>query len=95
MQLNQKVSYLNAKTFLKYGDNFMPFKIIQKHNECIGCGACAAISPNDWKMDGDKATLVGAKKEGNNLIKVVASVGSNEDAANACPVRCITIEKTK
>ena len=73
----------------------MPFKITQNHDECIGCGACAAIAPTDWKMDGDKATLIGSKKEGNILTKIVASVGANEDAANACPVRCIKVEQTK
>jgi len=73
----------------------MPFKITQNHNECIGCGACAAIAPTDWKMEGDKAVLINAKKEGNLLVKTVNDAGSNEDAASACPVRCIKLEKTK
>ena len=71
----------------------MAFKITQKQGDCIGCGACAAIAPNDWKLDGDKAVLIGAKKEGDLDVKVVTNVGSNEDAANACPVRCIKVEK--
>ena len=25
----------------------MAIKITQKQNDCIGCGACAAIAPND------------------------------------------------
>ena len=30
---------------------------IIKHdiNACIGCGACAAICPDNWEMDGGKA----------------------------------------
>ncbi|MEK6958747.1 MAG: ferredoxin [archaeon] len=71
----------------------MPFKIIQKHEDCIGCGACVAIAPVDWKMDGDKATLIGSKKEGGLLVKIVNEVGSNKDAESACPVRCIKVEK--
>lgn len=71
----------------------MPFKITQKHEECIGCGACVAIAPTDWKMESDKATLIGSKKEGDLLVKTIEEVGSNKDAESACPVRCIKVEK--
>jgi len=72
----------------------MTVKITQKLNECIGCGACAAIAPNDWKLDGDKAVLVGGKCNGDNVCsKTADGAGANQDAANACPVKCIIIEK--
>ena len=72
----------------------MAIKIIQKHNDCIGCGACAAIAPNDWKLDGDKAVLVDGNCDGEmTCTKSVAEAGANQDAANACPVKCIIIEE--
>ena len=72
----------------------MAIKIIQKQNDCIGCGACAAIAPNDWKLDGDKAVLVDGKCDEKMVCsKTVEEVGANQDAANACPVKCIIIEE--
>ena len=75
----------------------MAFKIIQDHDACIGCGACAAICPTEWKFEGDKAILIGGKKEGANNIfsKTIKDAGCNKDAENACPVRCIKVEQTK
>lgn len=72
----------------------MAIKIIQKQNDCIGCGACAAIAPNDWKLDGDKAVLVDGNCDGEmTCSKTVEAAGANQDAANACPVKCIIIEE--
>ena len=59
-------------------------KISYDKNACIGCGACAAICPDNWELKGDKAkpkTL--APKE----------VGCNQDAADGCPVSCIKVQK--
>ncbi len=73
----------------------MPIKISQDHDQCIGCGACAAICPTDWRLEGDKAVLVGGKKEGKLVVKVVAQATCNKDAENACPVKCIKVEEIK
>jgi ferredoxin len=73
----------------------MPFKVTQDQDACIGCGACAAICPADWELKGDKADLIGAKKEGKKFVKIVKAAGCNKDAANACPVKCIIVEETK
>ena len=75
----------------------MAMKITQDQSACIGCGACAAICPTDWKLEGDKAILIGAKKEGakNVFVKIAKDAGCNKDAENACPVRCIKVEETK
>ncbi len=73
----------------------MAFKIIQDLGACIGCGACAAICPTDWRFEGDKAILVGGKKEGKVFAKVVKEAGCNKDVETACPVKCIKIEQTK
>ncbi|MDD4251149.1 MAG: ferredoxin [Candidatus ainarchaeum sp.] len=68
-------------------------KIIQKHNECIGCGACAAIDPINWEMVGDKAILRGAELKNGIYEKKSDNVTLSKDAANACPVQCIIIEE--
>jgi len=47
-------------------------KIIQKHDECIGCGACAAICPEHWEMSDDgKSKLKNGKIEGDKTIKEI------------------------
>ncbi len=74
------------------GDNKM-VKITQKHDECIGCGACLAIDPDNWELNGDKADLKDAKVEGDTQTKEVAEVGSSKDAAASCPVNCIIVEE--
>ena len=68
-------------------------KITQDIDACIGCGACAAICPKDWEFKGDKAELIGSKKEGKLLVKEVSDAGCSTEAANACPVQCIKINK--
>jgi ferredoxin len=75
--------------------DIMAFKISQKNDECIGCGACVAIAPEDWKMNGDKAILIDGKKTGDLLVKTLPSVRNNKQAESACPVQCIKVEETK
>ncbi|MCX6804231.1 MAG: ferredoxin [Candidatus Diapherotrites archaeon] len=70
----------------------MAVKISQDNVACIGCGACVAICPSDWKLEGDKAILVGGKKEGKLFVKTVKDAGCSKDAENACPVRCIKVQ---
>ncbi|MBN2127325.1 MAG: ferredoxin [Candidatus Diapherotrites archaeon] len=68
--------------------------MIQKHEECIGCGACTAICPDHWEMGDDgKSFLKGAKKDGDKLVKEVNDAECNQDAADSCPVPCIFVEK--
>ncbi len=68
-------------------------KIVHKHDECIGCGACAAICPEHWEMGDDgKSRLKGGKVEGDKVVKEVEDVGCNKQAADSCPVPCIFIE---
>ena len=70
----------------------MAFKVTQDHAACIGCGACAALCPESWTLKGDKAELIGGKKEGNLFVKTVNDVGCNKDAEKACPVACIKVQ---
>lgn len=60
-------------------------KIEIDKEKCIGCGACAAICPENWEMKDDgKASPI--KTE-------VKDIGCNQDAADGCPVQCIKIVK--
>jgi ferredoxin len=68
-------------------------KVIQKHDECIGCGACVAIDPDNWRLNGDKAILIDAKIEGNVQSKEVKDAQKSKEAASACPVGCIIVEE--
>ena len=74
------------------------FKIEHDRPGCIGCGACASVAPEFWKMsDGDgKSDLIGSKeiKEGPTIVKEeleMDDVKNNKDAADSCPVNVIHI----
>ena len=70
-------------------------KIIHEREKCIGCGSCAAICPKYWEMaDDGKAKPVGGKTDdvGNYLLEI-EKADCNQNAADACPVQCIKIEK--
>ena len=71
-------------------------KIILERNICIGCGACQAVCPKYWEMGEDgKTTLIGSqKKEGEKYELEVKDAECNQQAADACPVQCIHIEKS-
>ena len=51
---------------------------------CIGCAACAAVCPENWEMDGDKAKC---------LNNDPPEVGGNKDAADSCPSDCIKVKE--
>lgn len=62
------------------------YKIIYDREICIGCGTCVAVCPENWEMKGDKS----------NPKKVeLAEIGCNQEAADACPVSCIRVEKVE
>ena len=69
------------------------WQIIHEHDKCIGCGACAAIEPKHWVMEGDKAHLMDSRKEGTNEVKEVTELEGNQEAADSCPVPCIFVKK--
>ena len=66
-------------------------KIKIEREKCIGCGACASICPNHFKMaeDGKSQLIDGLSKSE----KKVEKLGCAEDAVEGCPVQCIYIEK--
>jgi len=62
----------------------MVVKIKQDYSACIGCGACVYVCADNWKFQGEKPKPI--KTE-------VKEVGCNKQAADVCPVQCITIEE--
>jgi ferredoxin len=62
----------------------MAFKIVHDKKACIGCGACAAVCPDNWVVEGGKAKPKKTK---------VDDIGCNKEAADGCPVQCIKIVK--
>lgn len=54
-------------------------------NKCIGCGSCVAVCPGNFKQVNGKAIV---KKETTTLECV-------NEAADTCPVSCITVKKLK
>ena len=71
-------------------------KIIHEREKCIGCGSCAALCSKYWEMAEDgKARLLGSKtnpKTGNDE-REIERVECNQEAAEGCPVQCISIIK--
>ena len=71
-------------------------KVIQKHDECIGCGSCAVVCPKSWEMhDGDmKAHPKQGKKnpQGDYEFEIEEKdVECNQEAVEVCPVQIIKI----
>jgi len=60
------------------------FKIVQKIEDCIGCGACVSICPSNWELKGSKARPKKTELD---------AIGCNQEAANVCPVQCIKVVK--
>ncbi len=66
-------------------------KVVHERDKCIGCGACVSMCPKYWDMNDDgKSTLKGGvNTEGENYELELENLECNQDAADACPVRCI------
>lgn len=61
------------------------FKIVHDRENCIGCGACASVCPENWEMADDGKSR--PKKT------ILDKIGCNQKAADGCPVGVIKIEK--
>ena len=75
----------------------MKHKILHYKDQCISCGACAAISPNFWYMDDEGlAELKGSQKVGDHFereIDTEEARAENQEAADVCPVNIIHVKK--
>ncbi len=71
-------------------------KIVHFKQDCISCGACAAINPDFWKMDEEGlAQLKKSSKKGEKWELSIdeKDVESNQEAADVCPVNIIHLEE--
>ena len=72
----------------------MAIKIEHDRQNCIGCGACAAICPDYWSMEADgKSRVKNAKPEGANETAEFGDDAKepNMGAAQSCPVTVIHV----
>ncbi len=71
------------------------WKVFHEKWKCIGCGACAAIEPKHWEMQGDKAHLLESADgpDPDTFEKNVVELDANQEAADSCPVNCIHVKK--
>mgnify|MGYP002639416741 CR=1 FL=1 len=72
-------------------------KILHYKDDCISCGACAAIYPEFWEMDDEGlAHLKESKQVEDHWERIIITEETrarNEEAADACPVNIIKLEK--
>jgi len=61
-------------------------KVRVDQKKCIGCGTCAALAPNKFKLDEKtgKAVVLDAGEEGEEVV---------QEAINSCPVQAISWEE--
>jgi ferredoxin len=59
------------------------YKIKLDKEKCIGCGACIAVCPDVFALDGDKAKAKKAKSD-KECVK---------EATDSCPVQAISAAK--
>lgn len=71
------------------------YTLQQKHEECIGCGACVSACDKFWKMNSDgKADLISGKKGKSGMVERTMDekdLKCNKEAADMCPVNIIHI----
>ncbi len=72
-------------------------RIFHFRNKCIGCYYCVEIAPDRWRIDESdgKSILIDANEnKGIYVIEVPDfEYEENKQAADACPVNCIRVEK--
>ena len=65
-------------------------KLILEQDKCIGCSACAALDPKNFKMKGTKTTLTNSKETEPKIFeKEAENTTESQDATDSCPVQCI------
>jgi len=78
------------------GEKMTKFKVEQKRDECIGCGACTAMS-DMWTLDDNdgKSDLKGAKRRDDGVYELEIDekdLDKHKEAAEACPINVISIK---
>ncbi len=72
-------------------------KVIHYPENCIGCNSCCLIAPGHWRMNmkTGRAELIGGEHKGKCDVLEIQEHDhrANVQAAEACPVRIIKVEK--
>ena len=76
------------------------FRIIHDRPGCIACGACAALNPDDWKMDerDGLSNLIKGKRTEDHKEELdinQSDFDKNKECAEGCPVNVIHIVDLK
>jgi len=71
--------------------------ITLQRDKCIGCNYCAEFAPEFFRMskkDGKSVLLKSIEKKGFFVLKtpIQEAYDSNQKAAEACPVKIITVK---
>lgn len=72
-------------------------KISHQRKGCIGCGSCAQIAPQCWRMNDEdgQSDLIGGKTNPNGVVTAEideSDYEENKKAADACPVHIIRLD---
>lgn len=62
-------------------------KIIVREDECVGCGACIATSPEVFEIVDGKSKVIA------NIEITKEILESAKEAQEMCPVQCIDVEE--
>ena len=71
-------------------------KVILNKEECIGCGACAAVLEDFFEIGDDrKSTIRGGKTDGDIVTLDVSDkdLEKLKEALDVCPVGALKVEK--
>lgn len=64
------------------------YKIIFSPEDCLGCGTCTAICPDNWEFDEEAGKSKPKQTE-------LEDLGCNKEAEDSCPMGAIKIEKVE
>jgi len=72
-------------------------RIFHRRDKCIGCYYCVEVAPQRWEIDeqdGKSLLIDSTAKKGIYMVVVPDfEYDENKEAAEACPVNIITVEK--
>lgn len=72
------------------------YRIDHDRPNCIGCAACAAVSPDFWEMKDDgKSSIIGCKEKDDEWEELEIDekdFEENKEAAESCPVNVIHLK---